>query len=108
MPESAWTKGVKLYAEELQEFLQDENLEATTENLLNGASNWTESSYGGCALIYDTDIAERLCTPSELKRKRGGKLPPNSRETWLDVQARALHQACSMVLRKAKRGVYNV
>ena len=105
MRESAWQKGVKLYAAELQDFLQDENLEATKENLLNGASNWTEYSYGGCSLIYDTDIAERLCSPSELKRKRGGKLLPNSHETWLDVQARALHQACSMVLRKAKRGI---
>lgn len=105
MIESAWTKGVKLYAEELQDFLKDENLEATKENLLNGASNWMEYSYGGCSLIYDTDIAERLCTPSELKRKRDGELPPNSRETWLDVQARALYQACSIVLRKAKRGL---
>ena len=103
MRESAWAKGVKLYAEELQEFLQDENLEATKENLLNGASNWTEYSYGGCSLIYDTDIAERLCTPSELKRKRGGELPPNTSENWLDVQTRALAQACNMVLRKAKR-----
>ena len=31
-------------------------------------------------MIYDSDIAERLCTPSELKRKRGDELPPNSRE----------------------------
>lgn len=104
MRESAWAKGVKLYAEELQEFLRAENVEATKENLLNGASNWADYSYSGCSLIYDTDIAERLCTPSELKRKRGGKLPPNSRETWLDVQARALYQACNMVLRQAKRG----
>lgn len=31
-------------------------------------------------MIYDSDIAERLCTLSELKRKRGDELPPNSRE----------------------------
>ena len=105
MRESAWAKGVKLYAEELQAFLQDEKLDATKENLLNGASNWAEYSYGGCSLIYDTDIAERLCTPSELKRKRGGELPPNTSENWLDVQTRALAQACNMVLRKAKRGM---
>lgn len=61
--------------------------------MMNGAKNWKEYSYGGCALIYDKDIAETLCTPSELKRKRGGELQPNSTETWLDVQARALYQA---------------
>ena len=29
--------------------------------LLNGAENWNQYSYGGCALIYDTDIAVTLC-----------------------------------------------
>lgn len=99
---SAWAKGVDLYAEELREFLAENNLPATKENLLNGASDWREYSCGGCALIYDNDIAERLCTPSELERKKGGELQPNSRETWLDYQARALSQAARIVLRGAK------
>lgn len=34
---------------------------------------------------------------SELKRKHGGMYEPNSRETWLDVQARALYQACNRI-----------
>lgn len=34
-----------------------------------GARNWQECSAGGCALIYDSDIAERLCSQSELKKK---------------------------------------
>lgn len=34
---------------------------------------------------------------AELKRKHGGTYEPNSRETWLDVQARALHQACNRI-----------
>lgn len=52
---------------------------------------------GGCSLCYDSDIAARVCTPSELKRKHGGVYEPNSRETWLDVQTRALHQDCNRI-----------
>jgi hypothetical protein len=43
------------------------------------------------------DIAERLCTPSELKKTRHGDRKPNSREEWLDVQARALYQASNRI-----------
>lgn len=43
--------------------------------------------------MYDGDIAAALCTPSELKKTRNGDRRPNSREEWLDVQARALRQA---------------
>ncbi len=95
---SAWTKGVKEYALEL---IEGAKIELTRDNartvLLNGAENWREYSWGGCSLIYDLDIAERLCTPSELKKKKGGELKPNPREEWLDVQARALHQAFLMI-----------
>ena len=52
-------------------------------------------------MIYDGDIAERLCCPSELKKTRNGERRPNSREEWLDVQARALRQASYMVRRAA-------
>ncbi len=90
---STWSKGVEVYAQELQEFLTQNNLPATKENMLNGASNWKDYSYGGCSLIYDYEIAERLCTPSELKRTDNGRLQPNRSENWLDCQARALFQA---------------
>ena len=96
---SAWSKGVEIYAEELREHLKENNLPATKENLLNGASSWNEYSYGGCSLIYDADIAKRLCSPSELKKTRNGGRMPNSRETWLDCQARALYQAARIILR---------
>jgi hypothetical protein len=99
MKKSAWSNGVDLYAHELCERLVENRLEATKGNMLNGAADWREYSYGGCSLIYDADIAERLCTPSELKRKRGGELPPSGQETWLDCQARALRQACNRVLK---------
>lgn len=104
---SKWQNGVKLYAEELKEFLQQENLEPTLENMLNGARDWTEYSYGGSSLIYDYDIAERLATPSEIKsrtRKDGSfNSTANANESWLDVQARALYQASRIVLRENKR-----
>jgi hypothetical protein len=102
--QSAWSKGVELYAEELREQLAENNLTATKENMLNGASDWREYSYDGCSLIYDHDIAERLCSPSELKRKKGGELQPNRNETWLDCQARALCQASRRVMREAAEG----
>ena len=36
--------------------------------LLNGAAGWAAYAYGGCALVYDGDIARHYCTPSELRR----------------------------------------
>lgn len=101
----AWNVGVKTYALELltyadiAEFASIDELKAAC---LNGAENWVQYSCGGCALIYDGDIAERLCSPSELKRVKHGGKQPNARETWLDVQARALWQAWAMIVREYK------
>ena len=105
---SAWDKGVTLYAFELVEELKERaeyegrNPEAGKECrewMLNGAQDWSQYSWGGCSLIYDSDIAERLCCPSELKKTRNGERRPNSREEWLDTQARALYQAANRVSR---------
>lgn len=101
---SAWDKGVKSYAFDLldkyEEHCESEGRELplTAEVLLNGASDWYSYSWGGSALIYDGDIARTLCTPSELARTDCGEKNPNSRESWLDVQARALKQACDLLL----------
>ena len=105
---SAWSKGVKMYALELLADLP-ENYEifgekSDMELLLNGAKDWNQYSWGGCSLIYDEDIAERLCTPSELKKTRNGQRRPNNSEEWLDTQARALYQACNMICRLARIG----
>lgn len=98
---SAWDRGVKEYAYELVEGLEVEVIPADSQELksllLNGADTWKQYSWGGSSLIYDFDIAERLCTPSELKRTKGGERRPNSREEWLDVQARALLQAANRI-----------
>lgn len=99
---SAWMRGVHQYALELAQALDECGITGplTEEQALNGARSWEEYSEGGCALIYDADIADRLCSPSELKKVRGGDRAPNAAETWLDVQARALQQAF-FVLRRA-------
>lgn len=105
---SAWDKGVKSYAfdlldkyEESCEF-EGRSLPLTEETLLNGASNWRSYSCGCSSFIYDFDIANRLCTPSELARTNLGEKAPNSRESWLDVQARALKQACDLLLKLSR------
>ena len=103
---SAWDKGVTLYAFELLEKLKEraayerrnpESGKECRDWMLDGASDWSQYSWGGSSLIYDGDIAARLCTPSELKKTRNGERRPNSREEWLDTQARALHQAAKRV-----------
>lgn len=99
---SAWSKGVKEYAFELLENLEWWELDITQENMLNGARNWSAYSWGGLSLIYDTDIANRLCTPSELKRTRNGERKPNANEQWLDTQARALYQASRLLINCAR------
>ena len=114
-PRSAWDRGVKVYALELLEELaesieqgwrdEDElcNRSMIERALLNGASSWNEYSWGGCSLIYNIDIAKRLCTPSEFRKvTRNGEShfelkDPNAREQWLDTRARALYQACNQI-----------
>lgn len=104
---SAWHRGVTAYALELVDTLAEraayEGRDPQTRSeyrawMLNGAKDWSEYSHGGCSLIYDGDIAERLCPPSVLVKTRHGERRPNSREEWLDTQARALSQACARVL----------
>ena len=105
---SAWAKAVKLYAYELVEEMDDSKefygSPADRKELLNGASDWNQYSWGGCSLIYDACIAERLCTPSELKKRHGGDYRPNINEEWLDAQARALYQAEQLIFDLAERG----
>ena len=98
---SAWDRAINTYALELlEEYENNYSSDACAPcevDLLNGANNWKEYSWGGCSLIYDGDIAERTCTPSELKKTRCGEKKPNRDEEWLDVQARALFQAAQRI-----------
>lgn len=110
---SAWNRGVSVYALELLEELDSaridaEDLEAPRllhKAFLGGADDWNMYSWGGCSLIYNADIAERLCNPTELKRTRNGERRPNSREEWLDTQARALFQAERRATRAIKEAI---
>jgi hypothetical protein len=110
---SAWSKGVKEYAEELVEELREaaeggyieawelSNRKLFERAMLNGADSWSQYSEGGCSLCYDGQIAERLCAPWELRKTDNGRKDPNSQERWIDVQSRALYQAAQLVLRAA-------
>ena len=105
---SAWDRGVIAYSFELLEELDEAitggyvdvddlaSPKLVKKALLNGADSWSTYSWGGCSLIYDNQIAERLCTPSELKKTDHGYKNPNKYEEWLDVQARALRQAAEI------------
>ena len=104
---SAWSRAVHTHASELVEGLESSddlsNERLLEKAMLNGAGDWQQYSEGGCALTYDADIAERLCSPSELKRTRNGERQPNARENWLECQARALAQAASLVRRAYRK-----
>lgn len=103
---SAWNNGVKTYAIELlddaasnRECENFSNLQELKDAILNGAADWMQYSEDGNSLIYNADIAERLCSPFELKRMKNGANNPNSRENWVQCQARALFQAWEMIER---------
>ena len=108
---SAWNKGVKEYMLDFLDHVKDdrklnENDEVrkvTRAELLNGAKDWQQYSEGGCSLVYNGDICERLCPPSVIRRKKDGELPPNSGENWIDVQARALAVAAIRFIRLVNR-----
>lgn len=96
---SAWDRGINNYAIDFIDFLREEQPQLDTAKeleqvLLNGAETWQKFSWGGNSLVCNEDIALRLCNQTELKRTNCGSRAPNPGEEWLDVQARALFQAC--------------
>ena len=105
---SSWGRGVKEYALEMIDNLEEYDHGKVPADYielkkmaLNGARDWKQASEGGSWLIYNEEIAERLCSPSELRKTANGRRQPSSRETWLDVQARALDAAYKRVYRAA-------
>ena len=111
----AWHVGIYVYAMEMVErvidYLKYDEIENDLFNsdlwtarrfnkiILDGAYDWKEASYGGCWLIYNGDICYRLCNDTEIAKTDEGRKQPNARETWLDVQARALYQAADLLYR---------
>lgn len=108
---SAWEMGVRAYARELfADYVDGHHLpdtarigKLTKEDLLNGARDWEQYSWGGCSLIYDEDICRRLCPPSTQRKYSHGARQPSGSETWLDWQTRALGQAAWVVLRAVNK-----
>lgn len=106
---SAWGRGVNVYVDELMETLEDadkwhnvedwNNYNTIAKYIYNGADNWKQYSWGGCSLIYDCDIAKRLCTPKALEKCKGGRYAPRRGMAWLDIQALALSQACLRIMK---------
>ena len=103
---SHWEKAVKDYA--LEMISQCDKKEITSyKELLNHCDAARMSDYaiardlseGGCFEICDADIAKRLCTPSQLKRytRKDGTVRDLPRESWLDVQSRAVYQAICLL-----------
>lgn len=103
---SCWKRDVKFYAIWLIDKLPDDycmifetqaelekHIKIFKKLLLNGAENWHLYSCSGRVYVCSNDIAGALCTPSGYRKTKGGEKQPNSQETWLDVQARALFQA---------------
>lgn len=105
-PRSAWSRGVNnialnIVSEILEEYNGDEEphfyrVEDFAHHFYNVSLR--EAVDGGCFLIYDYNIAENFCTPSELKRVKNGERYPNSRETWLDVMYRGAYQAIRHII----------
>lgn len=103
---NAWKRGVAKYALDIISDLKERGItEVTPESplflkqCLNGAQNWRQYSDGGCSLVCDFEIVERLCTESEKRRFNAGRLKrPNALEaTWIETQARALNQAFNLL-----------
>ena len=105
-----WNKATAYYAD----FLLDSYIEIckwcanqneaipdlSLDLVLNGASGWHQYSYGGCALVYDGDIAKVVFTPAQFaKWEQGRKVTAGP---LLDIQARGL-AAGWRVLKSAQR-----
>ena len=97
---STWNNGLKQYMHNFIDYddilfnklVKSKNFNEFKKILLNGANNWTHYSWRGCSLCYNSDILERLCPASIIKRYQNCSMV-NGMEL-LDIQAKALNQAC--------------
>lgn len=105
-----WNKTIAYYADFLLDSYidickwradQNEAIPALSlDVVLDGALGWHQYSYGGCALVYDGDIAKTVFTPAQFTKWEQGRKVTD--EPMLDIQARAL-AAGWRVLKSAKR-----
>lgn len=101
-PRSKWGRAVRDDAVDMLGNLGNGDMELPSDRhelrelLLDGAADWTQYSYDGCALVYNVDIAEHYFTPSQLRRymaRRHDESMAFNGETLLDMQARALRMS---------------
>lgn len=97
---SAWNNGLKQYMHDFidyddilfEKLVKSKSFYNFKQILLNGANNWTHHSWSGCSLCYNYDILERLFPANIIKRYQNCSMV-NGMEL-LDIQAKALNQAC--------------
>ena len=97
---SAWNNGLKQYMHDFIDYddiLFDKLIKSKSfydfkQILLNGADNWTHHSWSGCSLCYNYDILERLFPANIIKRYQNSSMVNGMH--LLDIQAKALRQAC--------------
>lgn len=97
---SAWNNGLKQYMHDFIDYddiLFDKLVKSKSfydfkQVLLNGADNWTHHSWSGCSLCYNYDILERLFPANMVKRYQNCSMVNGMH--LLDIQAKALNQAC--------------
>lgn len=108
---SAWIHGVVAYAVDMVTKLTDrafaylvyyscqcgeDGVDDARALLRRPYESWRD--YGKFNGKTDEAIATMLCTPKELERFDGGKIPPNGRTTWQDIQTRALYNAACLIV----------
>ena len=97
---SAWNNGLKQYMRDFIDYddilfdklVKSQNFDEFKQILLNGANSWTHHSWSGCSLCYNYDILKRLFPANIIKRYQNCSMV-NGMEL-LDIQAKALNQAC--------------
>lgn len=119
---STWGKAVKAYALECLEYAEQCGVKPNTPtdflsigHIMNHVGGnaikigtWhsnaaqdiiKEASEGGNFLIYNEDIAERLCSPSHLKamHRKDGSLKDPRRYRWIDLQTHCLTHAVWLI-----------
>lgn len=103
---STYDRGVMVYALELLNSLmesirngykQDLSIDNLEKYLMGGADSWDQFSEGGCSLIYNGDIVERLFPPSIVRKTNYGFSGYYKGVAYLDIQAIALCRAASRI-----------
>lgn len=113
---SAWDKGIKVLAEKLVDHAVKRSAERYLPNNRTSLQyifldmichNGYVASYSELCMT-DSEICALLCTPSEQKKKKFGKLQPYGETTWNMILARGYMRAFEAILKALKlKGILN-